>query len=128
MGNEGYVRSQLNPHASHIDMRRRVIQARFESVDRFCGELWRRDPEMRVIDRLFDSGHRKQFLSQLRRLIADWNTATDGSLSLELNYLLTVAQTLGDGPSRVAPLVPPARTEHDGTRTGSNPLGIETCS
>jgi hypothetical protein len=45
---------------------------------------------MRALDQVLSPDRRLAFLSQLRRLVADWNTATDGSLVIELNYLLSV--------------------------------------
>jgi ubiquinone/menaquinone biosynthesis C-methylase UbiE len=93
-GNEDHVRSRLSEFASLIDLRRQVLQGRFESVDRFCTDFWQSDPEMRALDAVLAPDERAVFLSQLRRLVADWNTETDGSLVLELSYLLTVAHKL----------------------------------
>jgi SAM-dependent methyltransferase len=93
-GNEDHVRSRLSNHASLIDLRRQVLQGRFESVDRFCADFWQSDPEMRALDAVLAPDQRSVFLSQLRRLIADWNMATDGRLVIELSYLLTVAHEL----------------------------------
>jgi SAM-dependent methyltransferase len=92
--NEDHVRSRLSNHASLIDLRRQVLQGRFESVDRFCADFWQSDPEMRALDAVLTPDQRNVFLSRLRRLIADWNMATDGRLVLELSYLLTVAHKL----------------------------------
>jgi hypothetical protein len=49
-GNEDHVRSRLSKHASLIDLRRQVLQGRFESVDRFCTDFWQNDPEIRALD------------------------------------------------------------------------------
>ena len=90
-GNEDHVRSRLSKHASLINLRRQVLEVRFESVDRFCTDFWQSDPEMRALDAVLAPDHRSVLLSQFRRLIADWNMATEGRLVLELSYLLTVA-------------------------------------
>ncbi len=90
-GNEDHVRSRLSKHASVIDLRRQVLPARFESVDRFCTDFWQNDPEIRALDAVLAPDQRSVLRSQLRRLIADRNTAADRGLVLELNYLLTVA-------------------------------------
>jgi ubiquinone/menaquinone biosynthesis C-methylase UbiE len=90
-GNEDHVRSRLSKHASLIDLRRQVLQGRFESVDRFCTDFWQNDPEIRALDAVLAPDQRRVLRSQLRRLIADWNMATDGRLVLALSYLLTVA-------------------------------------
>ena len=90
-GNEDHVCSRLSTHASLIDLRRQVLQGRFESVDRFCTDFWQSDPEMRALDVVLAPDQRSVLRAQLRRLIADGNIATDGRLVLELSYLLTVA-------------------------------------
>lgn len=90
-GNEDRVRSRLSKHSSVIDLRRQVLQARFESVDRFCTDFWQNDPEIRALDAELAPHQRSVLRSQLRRLIADRNKAPDRGLVLELNYLLTVA-------------------------------------
>jgi hypothetical protein len=91
-GNERFVRSRLEPRASLIDVSAEVLHCRSESVDRFCADCWRNDPEMRALDQVFSPDRRLAFQSQLFGLVADWNTATDGSLVIELNYLLSVAR------------------------------------
>jgi hypothetical protein len=60
-------------------------------VDGFCTDFWQSDPEIRALDAVLAPDQRSVLRSQLRRLIADWNMATDGRLVLELSYLLTVA-------------------------------------
>jgi hypothetical protein len=60
-------------------------------MDRFCTDFWQNDPEIRALDVVLAPDQRRVLRSQLRRLIADWNMATDGCLVLELSYLLTVA-------------------------------------
>ena len=90
-GSEDYVRLRLKPHARLVDTSPQVLQGRFESVDRFCADIWRSDPEMRALDEVLSPDGQRLFLSQLRRLVADWNSATDGSLVIDLNYLLSVA-------------------------------------
>jgi hypothetical protein len=74
-----------------IDLRRQVLLARFESVDRFCTDFWQNDPEIRALDVVLAPDQRSVLQSQLRRLIADRNMAPGRGLALELNYLLTVA-------------------------------------
>ena len=90
-GNEDGVRSRLSKHSSVIELLRQVLLARFESVDRFCTDFWQNDPEIRALDAVLTPDQRSVLRSQLRRLIADRNTAPDSALVLELNYLLTVA-------------------------------------
>jgi len=93
-GNEDHVRSGLSKHASVIDLRRQVLLASSESVDQFCTDFWQNDPEIRALDAVLAHDQRSVLRSQLRRLIADRNTAADRGLVLELNYLLTVAHKL----------------------------------
>ena len=90
-GNEDRVRSRLSRYSSVIDLRRQVLLARFESVDQFCTDFWQNDPEIRALDAVLAPDQRNVLRSQLRRLIADRNTAPGRGLVLELNYLLTVA-------------------------------------
>jgi SAM-dependent methyltransferase len=90
-GNEDGVRSRLSKHSPVIELLRQVLLARFESVDRFCTDFWQNDPEIRALDAVLTPDQRSVLRSQLRRLIADRNTAPDSALVLELNYLLTVA-------------------------------------
>jgi hypothetical protein len=58
-------------------------------VDWFCSKLPKVDTDL-------DHEHlsleqKKQFADELRRLAVEWNRADDGSLLLEMHYLLTVA-------------------------------------
>lgn len=101
-GREDYVRTALDPSADSIDMHRHVISARFESVDSFCNELQRKDSEVHILHQQLSFRQWRRFSEELHRLAAEWNIAGDGSLLLELNYLLTVAskrQAATYGPS-----------------------------
>jgi SAM-dependent methyltransferase len=65
-GNERFVRSRLEARASLIDVSAEMLHCRSESVDRFCADCWRSDPEMRALDQVLSSDRRLAFQSQLR--------------------------------------------------------------
>ena len=90
-GQEDYVRARLAPHTDHIDIRRQVITARFESVKRLCDELAQKDPYVHEIHEQLSSEQLEGLSEGLRRLVAGWNRADDDGLLLDLSYLLTVA-------------------------------------
>jgi SAM-dependent methyltransferase len=86
-GQEDHVRQRMGPHAEHLDFQRRAVQARFESAADFTDDLEQKDPYGPRFSRELtaDVGN------LLRQLVAEWNKADDGTVLLELNYLLTVA-------------------------------------
>jgi SAM-dependent methyltransferase len=94
-GQEDYVRTEMAPHAHDIDVRRQVIAARFESAETLSEDLLQKDPYLDVIFQELPVERRNRASDELCRLAAEWNKAGDGSLLLELNYLLTVATKPG---------------------------------
>lgn len=96
-GQEEHVRTVLAPLAHVAEVRRVVTPARFESVDRFCDELLRRDPDLNHAR--LSPERRKEFSGELRRVTTAWNADRDGGLVLELVWLLAVATKPRSRPS-----------------------------
>jgi SAM-dependent methyltransferase len=91
-GWEDRVRPMLEPHASSMGMGRHVLSVRFESVDAFANELFSKDPYTHALRHELSSDRWQRYTDELPRLAAEWNKADDGTLLLEMPYLVTVAR------------------------------------
>ena len=91
-GRKDTVHRMLEPSASSVDVRRHVLPVRFESVDAFSDELFRKDPYMHALRKELPSDRWWRYTREVPRIVARWNKARDGSLLLEMPYLVTVAR------------------------------------
>ena len=91
LGQEDIVRTSLAPFAGSISVQRRAIRARSATAESFCEQLLERDPYVRPIRALTAPRRWARFSEELRRLVSVSNAGSDGSVLLELKYLLTVA-------------------------------------
>jgi len=94
-GREDHVRTVLEPQADIVEVKHVVTPARFESVDRFCGEFLRKDPDL--LHTRPSAGLLRRFSAGLRRVATARNRARDGGLILDLVWLLTIATKRGSG-------------------------------
>jgi SAM-dependent methyltransferase len=91
LGQEDFVRTSLAAFAESISVQGRAIHTRFATAESFCDELLGKDPYVRPLQTATASERWEDFSEELRRLVTTWNAADDGSVLLELKYLLTVA-------------------------------------
>jgi SAM-dependent methyltransferase len=90
-GQEDHVRERMGPHADHLDFQRRAVHARFESAADFTDELEQKDPYGPRFSKELTANIGHRLSDDLRHLVAEWNRADDGTVLLELDYLLTVS-------------------------------------
>jgi hypothetical protein len=71
-----------------------VRGARLRGRSRTCGwnESHERDPDLLWLQAQLTPAQWERWSIELRRLVADANSADDGSLRIELHYLLLVAR------------------------------------
>jgi ubiquinone/menaquinone biosynthesis C-methylase UbiE len=79
-------------HSSSVEVRREVIPMRFASFVQFWNESLERDPDLLRLRAQLTPAQWERWSIEFRRLVADANSADDGSLRLELHYLLLVAR------------------------------------
>jgi len=91
LGQRDFARNSLAPFAERIDVQRRAIRARFATAESFCEEMLGKDPYVRPLRSAMASERWEAFSEELCRLISAWNAADDGSVLLDLQYLLIVA-------------------------------------
>jgi SAM-dependent methyltransferase len=80
------------PHSSSVEVRRGMLPMRFASIDEFWSESSERDPDLLWLRARLTPAQWERWSIEFRRLAADTNSADDGSLRLELQYVLVVAR------------------------------------
>jgi SAM-dependent methyltransferase len=80
------------PHSSSVEVRRGMLPMRFYSIEQFWSESSERDPDLLLLQRQLTPAQWERSSIEFRRLVADVNSADDGSLRLDLDYLLVVAR------------------------------------
>jgi SAM-dependent methyltransferase len=83
---------RFSPHSSAVEVRREMVPMRFASIDQFWSESLERDPDLLWLRAQLTPAQWERWSMEFRRLVADTNSADDGSLHLELHYLLVVAR------------------------------------
>jgi SAM-dependent methyltransferase len=80
------------PHSSSVEVRRHMLPMRFASFEQFWSESLERDPDLLWLRAQLTPAQWEGWSTEFRRLVADANSAEDGSLRLELHYVLLVAR------------------------------------
>jgi SAM-dependent methyltransferase len=80
------------PHSSSVEVRREMLPMRFTSIEQFWNESLERDPDLLWLRAQLTPAQWERCSIEFRRLVADATSADDGSLRIELDYLLLVAR------------------------------------
>jgi SAM-dependent methyltransferase len=80
------------PYSASVELRREMLPMRFASIEQFLSESSDRDPDLLVLRARLTPGQWERWSVEFRRLVADANSAGDGSLRLDLHYVLVVAR------------------------------------
>jgi hypothetical protein len=80
------------PHSSSVEVRREMLPMRFASFEQFWSESLERDPDLLWLRAQLAPAQWEGWSIEFRRLVAEANSADDGSLRLELRYVLLMAR------------------------------------
>jgi SAM-dependent methyltransferase len=94
-GDEAVVRERLDGLAAHVECELRTLAWTAASVEAIEAELADSAPTYAAAREGLPPERYDQLRSQTRDLLARYNGATDGTLLLEADYLLTVARKRG---------------------------------
>jgi SAM-dependent methyltransferase len=83
---------RFTPHSASVEVRREMVPMRFASIEQFWSESFERDPDVLWLRAQLTPTQWERWSLEFRRLVADANSAGDGSLRLDLHYLLVVAR------------------------------------
>jgi SAM-dependent methyltransferase len=89
---EEQAAGRFAPHSTSIEVRREMLPMRFASIEQFWSESLERDPDLLWLRAQLTPAEWERWSVEFRRLVADANSADDGSLRVELPYLLVVAR------------------------------------
>jgi SAM-dependent methyltransferase len=89
---EEQAAGRFAPHSTSIEVRREMLPMRFASIEQFWSESLERDPDLLWLQAQLTPAEWERWSVEFRRLVADANSADDGSLRLELPYVLVVAR------------------------------------
>jgi SAM-dependent methyltransferase len=89
---EEQAAGRFAPHSSSVEVRREMLPMRFPSFEQFWSESSERDPDLLCLRARLTPAQWERWSTEFRRLVADANSADDGSLLIELHYLLFVAR------------------------------------
>lgn len=93
-GDEDVVRERLGQLASSIEFERRSVREEFESADGFF-EFSRNAGPTIARSKALSHEDRARMKDEVRAMIDEFNQASDGSVAIENEYLITVARKRG---------------------------------
>jgi ubiquinone/menaquinone biosynthesis C-methylase UbiE len=84
--------ARFAPYSSSVEVRQEMLPMRFASIEQFWSESFERDPHLLWLRGRLTPAEWERWSIEFRRLVADTNSADNGTLLLELHYLLVVAR------------------------------------
>ena len=90
-GDEATARGRFEPHASSVDVTRGTVPWHFDSIDQWQEWGETNVPPFVVAKQLLPPETFAQFREENRALSEESNTATDGTVAVDSEYLLVVA-------------------------------------
>jgi hypothetical protein len=94
-GDEETARSRLEGLASHVDFERHAIEWVAESAEAFEEEQMATVPTYAAAKAALPADRFEEMRRETAAVAARWNSAEDGGLRLEWEYLVTVARKRG---------------------------------
>ena len=94
-GREDVIRRRFGELAGGIEMERRTVPFRFESPEAMWEFFATRSGPAVTARRMLPPDRYAALREDMVQLFADWNTASDGSLAIDAEYLLVVARRRG---------------------------------
>lgn len=89
---EAKASERFASHSPSVEVRREMLPMRFASIEQFWSESFERDPDLLWLRAQLTPAQWERWSIEFRRLVAEANSADDGSLRLELHYLLVVGR------------------------------------
>lgn len=94
-GDPDLVRERLGPYASRVETELRTLPFAFRSRDAMRSFFLEHAGPAQAAQRSMDPERYRAMEEVQARLVDDWNQATDGSVLIEVEYLLAVARRPG---------------------------------